>query len=139
MVSWISGPTLGAQSSRTQSIRALDQLSTGLDHLVKLVEDGGLDHFDDPGLVGFLQSFEKVRNRLSLVDHVSIAAVEAAGSAADAVPRFDPAGVDLGVADLQSRSGPAGPGRRRGRPPSLDGGGAADTGAAVSGGRATRR
>jgi hypothetical protein len=55
---------------------ALDQLSVGLDHLVKLVEDGGLDHYDDPGLVGFLQSFERVRNRLPLIDHVSIAAVE---------------------------------------------------------------
>jgi hypothetical protein len=39
---------------------ALDQLSVGLDHLFKLVEDGGLDHYDDPGLVGFLQGFEKV-------------------------------------------------------------------------------
>jgi uncharacterized protein DUF222 len=57
--------------------QALDQLSTGLDHLVKLVEDRGLDHYDDPGLVGFLQGFERVRNRLSLVDHVSIAAIEA--------------------------------------------------------------
>jgi hypothetical protein len=33
---------------------ALDQLSVGLDHLVKLVEDGGLDALDDAGLVGFL-------------------------------------------------------------------------------------
>jgi hypothetical protein len=55
---------------------ALDQLSVGLDHLVKLVEDGGLDRYDDPGLVGFLHGFEKVRNRLPLIDHVSIAAVE---------------------------------------------------------------
>ena len=101
---------------------ALDQLSVGLDHLVKLVEDGGLDHYDDPGLVGFLQGFEKVRNRLSLVDHVSIAAVEAAGFAAEAVPRFDPKGVDGGVADLQSRSGPPGPGRGGGRTPNLDAG-----------------
>ena len=48
---------------------ALDQLCTGLDHLVKLVEDGGLESLDDAGLVGFLQGFEKVRNRLPLVDH----------------------------------------------------------------------
>ena len=52
--------------------QALDQLTVGLDYLVKLVEDGGLDHFDDPGLVGFLQTFEKVRNRLPLVDHATI-------------------------------------------------------------------
>jgi hypothetical protein len=48
---------------------ALDALSTSLDHLVKIVEDGGLDAFDDAGLVGFLQDFERVRNRLPLVDH----------------------------------------------------------------------
>ena len=56
--------------------QALDQLSVGLDHLVKLVEDGGLDHYDDPGLVGFLQSFEQVRNRLSLVDHHTVTAIQ---------------------------------------------------------------
>ena len=54
---------------------ALDQLCTGLDHLVKLVEDGGLESLDDDGLVGFLQGFEKVRNRLPLVDHAAIGAV----------------------------------------------------------------
>jgi hypothetical protein len=57
--------------------QALDQLSTGLDQLVKLVEDGGLDYCDDAGFIGFLQGFERVRNRLSLVDHVTIVAVEA--------------------------------------------------------------
>jgi delta-aminolevulinic acid dehydratase/porphobilinogen synthase len=65
-----------ADATGNPVVQALDQLTVGLDHLVKLVEDGGLDHYDDPGLVGFLQDFEKVRNRLSLVDHVSIAAVE---------------------------------------------------------------
>ena len=48
---------------------ALDALSTSLDHLVKIVEDGGLDAFNDAGLVRFLQDFERVRNRLPLVDH----------------------------------------------------------------------
>ena len=56
---------------------ALDQLATGLDHLVKLVEDGGLESLDDAGLVGFLQGFEKVRNRLPLVDHRAIGDVVA--------------------------------------------------------------
>ena len=56
---------------------ALDHLSVGLDHLVKLVEDGGLDAFDDAGLVGFLQGFENVRNRLPLVDHRTITDVVA--------------------------------------------------------------
>jgi hypothetical protein len=48
---------------------ALDALNVGLDHLVKLVEDGGLEVLDDAQLVGFLQGFERVRNRLPLVDH----------------------------------------------------------------------
>ena len=48
---------------------ALDGLSTSLDHLVKLVEDGGLDCFDNSGLLDFARSFERVRNRLPLVDH----------------------------------------------------------------------
>jgi hypothetical protein len=51
---------------------ALDQLNVSLDHLVKIVEDGGLDGLDDAGLVGFLHGFEQVRNRLPLVDHAMI-------------------------------------------------------------------
>jgi hypothetical protein len=51
---------------------ALDQLNVSLDHLVKLVEDGGLEVLDDAGLVGFLQGFEQLRNRLPLVDHAAI-------------------------------------------------------------------
>lgn len=48
---------------------ALDQLSVAVGHLVKVVEDGGLDSFDDMGLVGFMQAFEQIRNRMQLVDH----------------------------------------------------------------------
>ena len=51
---------------------ALEQLATSLDHLIKLVEDGGLDAYDNPGLVGFLQAFERFRNRLPLIDHRAI-------------------------------------------------------------------
>jgi hypothetical protein len=70
------GADAGSADDANPVDHALDQLSTGLDHLVKLVEDGGLDHYDDPGFIGFLQGFEKVRNRLPLVDHAGIAAVE---------------------------------------------------------------
>ena len=56
---------------------ALDRLRVGLDDLVKIVDDGALEGFDDAGLVGFLQSFEQVRNRLPLVDHRVIAEVMA--------------------------------------------------------------
>ena len=48
---------------------ALDVLSTDLDHLIKIVEDGGLDGYDNAGLIGFMQSFERLRNRLPLIDH----------------------------------------------------------------------
>src|SRR5918999_1645912 len=51
---------------------ALDALSTSLDHLVKLVADGGLEVLDGAGLVGFLQGFEQLRNRLPLVDHAVV-------------------------------------------------------------------
>ena len=52
--------------------QALDTLHVDLDHLIKLVEDRGLETLDDPGLVGFLQGFEKLRNRLPLIDHQMI-------------------------------------------------------------------
>ena len=38
---------------------ALDQLNLAVDHLTKLVEDGGLETFADAQLVGFLQGFER--------------------------------------------------------------------------------
>jgi hypothetical protein len=56
---------------------ALDVLSTSLDHLIKLVDDGGFDSFDTSGLLDFARSFEKMRNRLPLIDHRIIADAEA--------------------------------------------------------------
>jgi hypothetical protein len=53
---------------------ALDQLHVSLDHLVKLVGDGGLEVLGDSQLMGFLQGFERLRNRLPLVDHAVIGA-----------------------------------------------------------------
>jgi hypothetical protein len=60
---------------------ALDQFGTALEHLVKVVEDGGLDRYDDSGLVAFMQSFERFRNRLSVVDHRVIGDGDARGLA----------------------------------------------------------
>jgi len=48
---------------------ALAGLSAALDQLIEAVEAGGLDHYDTPDLVEFLQDFEQVRNRLPVVDH----------------------------------------------------------------------
>ena len=48
---------------------ALAAHETSLDHLVKLVEDGGLGEHDDLGLLAVMQRFERLRNRHALVDH----------------------------------------------------------------------
>ena len=55
---------------------ALDQFSLGVDHLVKILEDGGLDAFDNGGFVGVMQGLERVRNRLPLADHRILADAE---------------------------------------------------------------
>src|SRR3954453_7771073 len=59
----------GQSGGATPVDHALDALSTALDHLVKIVEDGGLDAYDQAGLLGFARSFEQVRRRSTLVDH----------------------------------------------------------------------
>src|SRR5918997_1118602 len=51
---------------------APDTFRTGLRHLVKLVEDGGLEALDNTAFVGFLLEFERTRNQLALVDHQSV-------------------------------------------------------------------
>jgi hypothetical protein len=55
---------------------ALDQLAVGVDHLVKIVEDGGLDSLDDRAFVSFMQALERIRNRMPLADHRIIADAE---------------------------------------------------------------
>ena len=49
---------------------------TGLEHLVKLADDGSLEQSRRVGLVEFMQEFEQARNRLSLIDHQIIADAE---------------------------------------------------------------
>ena len=61
MAPWFSG-TPALSTPRSTSFVTLD-------HLIKLVQDRALETFDDTELVGFLQGFERLRNRLSLVDH----------------------------------------------------------------------
>ena len=50
----------------------------GYEHLLKLVEDGGLETYDHARLVGFLQGWERFRNRLALVDHQAVRAAQKA-------------------------------------------------------------
>jgi hypothetical protein len=49
----LGGNDATATAEPTPVDHALDQLTTSLDHLVKLVEDGGLDGYDNAGLVEF--------------------------------------------------------------------------------------
>ena len=56
---------------------ALDAWLVAQEHLVEVVEDGGLDLFDDLGLVKFMPRFERGRNRSALVDHRVVREVEA--------------------------------------------------------------
>ena len=51
---------------------AMDGFATSFGHLVKVVDDGGLEDLDAPGLVGFLQMFETVRNAMPVIDHAVI-------------------------------------------------------------------
>ena len=79
---------------------ALDVLSTSLDHLVKLVEDGGFDSFDNPRLLDFARSFERVRNRLPLIDHRLIADAETRQFGTRVDPAIHGPGADLGAAAI---------------------------------------
>lgn len=53
----------------TPAGEALAALAAALDGVVGPVESGALDHFDTADFVEFLQEFERIRNRLPLVDH----------------------------------------------------------------------
>ena len=52
---------------------ALDAWTTAFEHLLKVVEDGGLGEHDDLGLVRLAQGFERARNRQALLDHRVVA------------------------------------------------------------------
>src|SRR4051812_45902643 len=103
----------GQGSGATPVDHALDALSTAVDHLVKVVEDGGLDGYDDAGLLGFARSFEQVRRRSGLVDHRLVRDLEITG-------RRDPRAAEHGrAAGLAAARVP-----RRGQPPGPGGGAA---------------
>ena len=56
---------------------ALDAFRTATADLIKVVEDGGLDVYDDVAFVRVLQQFERVRNQTALVDHRAVRDAEA--------------------------------------------------------------
>lgn len=49
--------------------RALGQFGAALDQLITAVESGGLDQLGDEQLLTFLESFERCRNRMAVVNH----------------------------------------------------------------------
>jgi len=68
-------PTSAAEATPLQQpplCDAMDGFATSFGHLVKLVDDGALEDLDGPGLVGFLQMFETVRNAMPVIDHALI-------------------------------------------------------------------
>ena len=77
---------------------ALDGFATAVDHLVKVVDDGAVDVLDAVGLVGFLQEFEAVRNRLPVVDHRAIRSAVERDLPHTLCRRSMRPGVDAGVA-----------------------------------------
>jgi hypothetical protein len=55
---------------------AFAAIATHFEHLVKLLDDGGLDDFDHSRMVRFMQDSEQLRNRWSLIDHQVFVAAE---------------------------------------------------------------
>ena len=56
---------------------AIEQFAVSVDHLVKVLADGGLNGSDDARLISVMQSIEQARNRIPLMDHALIADAEA--------------------------------------------------------------
>src|SRR6478609_1045024 len=56
----------------TPLAHAVDGFSAALDRLIEQVDGGALGGLDANGLVGFLQAFETIRNKIPVVDHVAI-------------------------------------------------------------------
>lgn len=57
------------EGGSTPAADALQEFAASLDALVTVVDQGGLDHCNNPELLEFMRTFETIRNRLSLVDH----------------------------------------------------------------------
>lgn len=62
-----------SEQHRPPATCALEGFAGALDQLIDAVEAGGLDHFDSEELLDFMRSFERVRNKMSVVDHRVVA------------------------------------------------------------------
>src|SRR6478735_12762816 len=67
----IETPTDEAAASALQA--AVDSLNVAVEHLIKLVDDGALTDLGALGLLDTLQTLERVRNKLPVLDRARIA------------------------------------------------------------------
>jgi len=65
-------PTSTDQPAAPGLQAAVDSLDVAVEHLIKLVHDGALADLGAFGLVDMLQSVERVRNKLPVVDRALI-------------------------------------------------------------------
>jgi hypothetical protein len=62
---------LGGQADDARpAVQALDAWLTDLDHLQKILDDGGLGGFSNDERVAYLQRLEQGRNKMALLDHL---------------------------------------------------------------------
>ena len=101
----------GEGQEATPVDHALDALSTALDHLVKVVEDGGLDGYDQTGLLGFARSFEQVRQTDRAGRPPARPRPRGAAGGGDARAAQHRRAAGVAAAHLPRRGQPAGPGR----------------------------
>ena len=66
----------GVAGEESPVAAAVKVFGSGLDGLLAALDEGGLGQVDDAGLVQVMQGFERVRNRMALVDHRWIGAAE---------------------------------------------------------------
>jgi hypothetical protein len=71
------------RAERSPLDEALDHLDSAVNELIAAVESGGLDQLSAEEKVAVWQRFERIRNRLPLIDHGLITAAEAADLARD--------------------------------------------------------
>src|SRR6188474_1326793 len=70
--------TTPERDQRSMVDEALDRFDAALTDLISTVETGGFDHLEPDQQVAVWQRFERLRNKLPLIDHRLIAAADAA-------------------------------------------------------------
>src|SRR5947208_1484567 len=63
----------GPAAAEQPAVQALEVWLTDLDHLQKILDDGGLGELSNAERIVFLQRLEQGRNKIAVVDHALIA------------------------------------------------------------------